>query len=165
MGYSKFHWPVRGFPRSYMAHLRFGAESGDAALSLHLQDLPQFLAPGTPQGAPAPLFSNLRARGGLTTTPQATPDNRPGQAGAALAPARDPSPASRILCGVVAALRPDLRAQSARPRHQSASTDHRGPPLAQLVPVSSSSPLSTRGALNPPYPLWECIFNEHGAEL
>ncbi|KAJ1151494.1 hypothetical protein NDU88_004274 [Pleurodeles waltl] len=121
--------------------------------------------PKTPQGAPPPLFSDLRARGGSTTTPQPMPDNRPGRAGAALAPACDPSPASRILYGVVTASWPDLRARSTRPQHQSASMGHRGPPLAQPVPVSSSSPLSVRGVLNPPVsPLGVCFRRAwHGA--
>ncbi|KAJ1198841.1 hypothetical protein NDU88_002680 [Pleurodeles waltl] len=111
---------------------------------------------------PPHLFSLISERAGVsTTTLQVAPDNRPVRAGAALAPVRDPSPASRILCGVVAASRPDLRAQSAQLRHQSASRGRRGPPLAQPVPVSSSSRLSAQGALNPPVSPLGVLF--HGA--
>ncbi|KAJ1088813.1 hypothetical protein NDU88_001968 [Pleurodeles waltl] len=109
-------------------------------------------------GSPPPLFSDRRAWGGSTTTPQAAPGNQLGRAGAARALVRVPSPASWILYGAVGAPRPDLRTRSARSRHQSVRMGRRGPSLTKPVPVSSSSPPSARGALNPPVsPLGVCF--------
>ncbi|KAJ1194186.1 hypothetical protein NDU88_003481 [Pleurodeles waltl] len=112
---------------------------------------------GTPLGASSPRFSSCQVwrERGATTPLQAPSADQLGRAGAARAPVHGPSSVSRILCSKAASLQPDLQARSARPRHQSANTGRRGPPPAQPVPACPSPPLSVRGALCPPHPLWK----------